>query len=209
MPASRRCKEAGFDIVYETSYPLEQQDFAPIIPAAKDAGPDAFIAFSYPGDTFGLTEQAAIADLPVRAYLCRRRHRVPGLRAGQRRGGRRRARRRRRQRRQRRHARTSQKRAQGGDRRRRPTTGRARCTYASLEVLEQAITAAGSLDKAAVIDDDQEQHVQDHHGRAGNSTNNINNKFWTVGQWQDGVFQGVASTGVDGEKAPIVKAGWN
>ncbi|MEC9343076.1 MAG: ABC transporter substrate-binding protein, partial [Pseudomonadota bacterium] len=59
---------AGFEIVYETSYPLTQQDFAPIISAAKNAGPDSFVAFSYPGDTFGLTQQATIADLPVKAY---------------------------------------------------------------------------------------------------------------------------------------------
>src|SRR5687768_10867058 len=59
---------AGFEIVYETSYPLEQQDFAPIIQAAQAADPDAFVAFSYPGDTFGLSAQAKIADLDVGAF---------------------------------------------------------------------------------------------------------------------------------------------
>jgi len=38
---------------------------------------------------------------------------------------------------------------------------------------------------------------------------NINRKFWTVGQWQNGVFQGVSSTGVGGEKEPVAKKGWN
>ena len=38
--------------------------------------------------------------------------------------------------------------------------------------------------------------------------NNINEKYWTVGQWQNGEFVGIASTGKDGEKAPVVKSGW-
>src|SRR5690606_18960014 len=35
---------------------------------AKAANPDAFIGFSYPGDTFALTEQAQIQDLDVGAF---------------------------------------------------------------------------------------------------------------------------------------------
>ncbi len=34
-------------------------------------------------------------------------------------------------------------------------------------------------------------------------------QFWTVGQWQAGKFVGVASTGKDGQKAPVAKQGWN
>ena len=36
-------------------------------------------------------------------------------------------------------------------------------------------------------------------------TNQINKKYWTVGQWQNGKFYGVSSTGRTGEKAPKVK----
>jgi branched-chain amino acid transport system substrate-binding protein len=36
--------------------------------AAKAANPDAFIAWSYPPDTFGLAEQAKIEGLNVKAY---------------------------------------------------------------------------------------------------------------------------------------------
>ena len=60
--------EAGFDIVYDTSYPLGTQDLSPVVKAAKAANPNAFIAWSYPPDTFGLTEQAVIEDLQVDAY---------------------------------------------------------------------------------------------------------------------------------------------
>ena len=35
---------AGFDLVFDKSYPLGTQDYAPVIKAAKAANPDAFIA---------------------------------------------------------------------------------------------------------------------------------------------------------------------
>jgi branched-chain amino acid transport system substrate-binding protein len=35
-------KEGGFEIVYDKSYPLGTQDYAPVIKAAKAANPDAF-----------------------------------------------------------------------------------------------------------------------------------------------------------------------
>ena len=63
-------KEAGFDIVYDKSYPLGTQDYAPVMKAAKSANPDAFVAWSYPPDTFGLADQAKIENLSVKAYYC-------------------------------------------------------------------------------------------------------------------------------------------
>ena len=61
-------KEAGFEIVYDKSYPLGTQDYSPIVKAAKAANPDAFVAWSYPPDTFGLADQAKIEGLNVKAY---------------------------------------------------------------------------------------------------------------------------------------------
>ena len=61
-------QQAGFDIVYDKSYPLGTQDLAPVMKAAKAANPDAFVAWSYPPDTFGLAEQAKIEGLNVKAY---------------------------------------------------------------------------------------------------------------------------------------------
>ena len=49
-------QQAGFDIVYDKSYPLGTQDYSPVMKAAKAANPDAFVAWSYPPDTFGLAE---------------------------------------------------------------------------------------------------------------------------------------------------------
>ena len=62
-------KEAGFDIVYDKSYPnTARRTLAPVIKAVKAANPDAFVAWSYPSDTFGLAEQAKIEGLNVKAY---------------------------------------------------------------------------------------------------------------------------------------------
>ena len=61
-------QQAGFEIVYDQSYPLGTQDYAPVMKAAKAANPDAFVAWSYPPDTFGLAEQAKIEGLNVKAY---------------------------------------------------------------------------------------------------------------------------------------------
>lgn len=197
--------EAGFDIVYESSYPLTQQDFAPIIQAAKAASPDSFVAFSYPGDTFGLTKEAAIADLPVKAYYVGVATAFPAF-AGANgpaaegvlgAGG----------------VNANSDKIKDFITRHNEVTGQAPdywaspVQYASLEVLEQAITRAGSLDKQAVID-------QIHNGTfdtiMGEWTfdGNVIRKFWTVGQWQGGVFHGVASTGVGGEVTPVAKSGW-
>ena len=57
----------GVDIalVIDVSNSMQQQDFAPILQAAQAAKPDAFIAFSYPADTFGLSAQAKIAKRPA------------------------------------------------------------------------------------------------------------------------------------------------
>jgi branched-chain amino acid transport system substrate-binding protein len=199
-------KEAGFDIVYDASYPIDQQDFAPIISAAQAAAPDAFVAFSYPGDTFGLTAQAKIADLKVKAFYVGVATAFPAyleangaaaegvLGAG----------------------------AINPDSagmpewraRHKEVTGQdadywaSAMTYASMEMLEQAITAAGSLDKAAVIDKLKTMTFKTVMGDMS-LAGNVNQKFWTVGQWQGGKYYGVAADGFEDVKAPIVKNGWN
>jgi len=50
--------EAGIEIVFEETYPLGTEDLSQTLRAAQDANPDAFLAFSYPDETFLLTGQA-------------------------------------------------------------------------------------------------------------------------------------------------------
>ena len=57
--AGRKALQKGnFKIVMDKMYPFGSQDLASIITEASRANPDAFLAFSYPPDTMGLTEQA-------------------------------------------------------------------------------------------------------------------------------------------------------
>ena len=88
-------QQAGFEIVYDKSYPLGTQDFAPVMKAAKAANPDAFVAWSYPPDTLR-TRRAGQDRRPEREGLLQRgRDRLSGVPAQVRRVGRKRARRRR------------------------------------------------------------------------------------------------------------------
>ncbi len=81
-------------------------------------------------------------------------------------------------------------------------------TYASLQILEQAIEGAGTLDKDTVT-----QYIKDNTfdtvmGQLS-FENQISNTFWSVGQWQDGVFRGVKGSDVEGAVAVRPKSGWS
>lgn len=197
--------EAGFEIVYDSSYPLGTQDLAPVINGAKAAGPDAFVAFSYPPDTFALTEQAAIADLPVKAFYTGVATSFPAY-AGKfgaaaegvlGAGG----------------VNPDTPEMQDYRKSHKEVTGKeadywaSAVVYASLQVLEQAIERAGTIDRAKVIETLRDGSFDTVMGKM-TFDGNINRNFWTIGQWQGGVFYGVASTGLDGAKDPIVKTGW-
>ena len=199
-------KEAGFEIVYDTSYPLGTQDLAPVISEAKKAAPDAFVGFSYPPDTFALTDQAKLADLKVGAfyvgvatafpaYIGKFGGAAEGVLGA---GG----------------MNPDTPVMQAYLKRHKEVTGMDPdywanpVTYASLEILKQAIERAGTIDRAKVIEQLKNGSFDTVVGTM-TFDGNINRKFWTVGQWQNGVFQGVSSTGVGGEKEPVAKKGWN
>lgn len=196
---------AGFDIVYETSYPLGTQDLSPVIKAAKDAQPDAFIAWSYPPDTFGLTEQAQIENLDVKAFYTAVATAFPAyqerfgaaaegvLGAGG--------------------VNPDDPKFQAYAKAHMEATGQApdfwasATTYAALQILEQAVAQVG-LDRKAVSQYLKDNSFETILGTIEFNDQNFNEKFWTVGQWQDGVFHGVASTGREGEAAVRLKSGW-
>jgi len=199
-------EKAGFEIVYETSYPLGTQDVAPIVSAAAAASPDAFVAFSYPPDTFALTGQAKLANLNVKAFYTGVATCFPAFAKAF--GS----------------AANGVLGAGGIDpdtpdmtdyyKRHKEVTGvdadywAGPVTYVSLQILQQAIEAAGTTDKAAVIEKLKTGTFKTIMGDK-KFDNNVLRQFWTVGQWQDGVFHGVASTGLEGAVKPIVKQGWN
>ena len=198
-------KKAGFEIVYDKSYPLGTQDLSPIMKGAKASNPDAFVAWSYPPDTFGLTKQAITQDLQVKAFYTAVATSFPAY------GGAFGA------------AAEGVLGAGGVD----PTTPKMMAyrkahqevtgkpadywasanTYASLQILEQAIEGVGTRDRAAVTD-----YIKKHTFDTimGDITfdNQVSYKYWTVGQWQSGVFYGVDSRGIANAKPVILKNGW-
>jgi branched-chain amino acid transport system substrate-binding protein len=196
---------AGFEIVYESSYPLGTQDLAPVISGAKAAAPDAFVAFSYPGDTFALTEQAQVQGLNVGAFYTgvgtafpafsgRFKEAANGILGI---GG----------------VNSEDEKIKAYLAKHQEVTGAtpdfwaSATTYAGLQVLGQAIEKAGTLDKAAVVDAIRTGTFQTIIGEIA-MPENVNRNVWTVGQWDNGVFKAVAADGLPVAGDPVKKPAW-
>lgn len=198
--------DAGFELVYDKSYPLGTPDLSPIVKGAKAAAPDAFVAWSYPPDTFGLTEQAIIEDLDVGAYYTavatcfpafagKFGSKINGVLGA---GG----------------VNPDTDKMKDYFAKHKAITGKdadgwaSANTYVSLQILEQAIEGVGEVNREAVT-----QYIKDSTFDTimGDISfeNQVSNKFWTVGQWQDGVYRGVASSNMDGAAEIMEKSGWN
>jgi branched-chain amino acid transport system substrate-binding protein len=204
--ARKAFPEAGFDIVLNRSYPLGTQDLGPVIKAAKATNPDAFIAWSYPPDTFSLAEQAKIEDLKVRVYYSCVGCSFPGF------------------------ARKFGSSAEnilgaGGI----PDNEKTRAFYklhkevtgvdadywgspmyyALGQVLTQAFEGAGSMDREAITAHLKSHTYQTMVGEI-DLRNQLINKVYTAGQWQNGFFHAVAGVGFpDSDYVPIkVKTSW-
>lgn len=198
-------KEAGFELVFDKSYPLGTQDLSPIMKGVKSASPSAFVAWSYPPDTFALTEQAQIENLDVKAYYTAVATCFPAF-AGKfgksiegnlGAGG----------------VNPDAPELQDYYKAHKEVTGKdadywaSPVTYASLQVLEQAIEGVGGTDREAVTEYIKNNTFDTVMG-SWKFKNQVIDQYWTVGQWQGGKFYGVASTGKEGEKTPVAKTGW-
>jgi branched-chain amino acid transport system substrate-binding protein len=198
-------KSAGFEFVYDTSYPIGTQDLAPVIKAAKAARPDAFVAWSYPQDTFGLTEQANIEGLDVKVfYVCvgaafpsyvgKFGAKIENVLGG---GG----------------VDAGLPAVKSYYQQHKEVTGKdadfwgSPTLFATLQVLEQAIEKDGTLDRKAVTDIILTNAFETIVGQF-KYTNQTNEGYWTVGQWQEGIFQAVRSTGRPITGSVRLKSGW-
>jgi branched-chain amino acid transport system substrate-binding protein len=197
-------KEAGFDIVYDKSYPLGTQDYAPVIKAAKSANPDAFVAWSYPPDTFGLADQARIENLSVKAYYCAIGCAFAGfsLKNG---------------------AAAENVLGVGGVadspeirafyKRHKEVTkvdadyAGSPVYYSMLQMLTETIETIGSTDRMAIADHIRKNKFKTLVGELSLPGQTLD-KVWTVGQWQNGFFNAVAGIGYS-EFAPVkLKTNW-
>ncbi|MFM9886803.1 MAG: amino acid ABC transporter substrate-binding protein [Burkholderiales bacterium] len=196
--------QAGFEIVFDRSYPPTNQDFAPIIKGAKAANPDAFVSWSYPSDTFGLAEQAKIEGLNVKAYYSAVGVAFAGFRG---KFG----------------ASIENVLGAGGIQdspalrsyyeRHKKVTGVDADSWGSpmyfslLQVIEQAIEGVGDLDRAKITDYIKKNTFKTIVGEIDLRNQKLN-RYWTVGQWQGGFFHAVSGVGYADYKPVQLKTGW-
>lgn len=198
-------KKAGFELVYDKSYPFGAQDLQPVLKDAQAANPDVLLAYSYPPDTFALTDTAKVIGFNPKAFFVGVGTAFPmykGKFAGNAEGvlgiG-------------------------GSDANlpgikwyiqhhkeiigREPDRWASPITYASLQVLQQAIERVGKIDRAAVIKEINTGSFDTIIGKV-KLENGLNHNIWAVGQWQGADFFGVAPTAKEGAKPVIAKPAW-
>jgi branched-chain amino acid transport system substrate-binding protein len=200
-------QQAGFEFAMRKTYPLGSADLTNEIKEAKAAGADTFIAYSYPPDTFMLTNTAVTQSYNPKVF-----HLGVGTAFS-------------------RYAANFKEKANGvlgiGGwdpavpgaqdyvKRLVAVTGQAGdgwaapVTYASLQVLEQAIEKAGTLDRKKLLDAIANGGPYETIVGSIDLKTHIRGKQFGTGQWQNGEFVGIAPTDLPGAK-PIVfpKPAW-
>jgi branched-chain amino acid transport system substrate-binding protein len=200
-------EKAGFVLVLDESYPITTQDFSQIINSAKGSGADTFVAFSYPPDTFGLTGAAIAGEYNPPAFYTAVGTAFPiykdqlfhdnvdgvlGI------GG----------------VNPDDPKFQEYRKRHIAVTGQepdrwaSPVTYASLEILQQAIERVGKIDRDAIIKEIQTGTFDTVAGTI-KFDRNVNTNVWWAGQWQNGEFYGLAPSSMEGAKEPVApKPAW-
>jgi branched-chain amino acid transport system substrate-binding protein len=199
-------KKHGFTLSYDKTYPMGTQDLQPLLKDAIASNPDAFVAFSYPPDTIALTEQAQLLKFNPKIFyvgvgtafplykgkFAANSDGVMGI------GGW--------------NADSPQlkdylarhKAATGKE----PDRWASSITYASLQVLQQAIEKVGKLDRAAVAAEIRSGTFDTIIGKV-KLKDGLLQEVWSVGQWQNGEFYALAPASLSGARAPVVpKAQW-
>ena len=205
--ARRALKKSGFDLVYDRSYPVEPQDMRAIMTEVKQLNPDSFVAFSYPPDTIAITEQARALSFNPKVFYTAVGTAFPLYK-------------------QRFGADVEGVMGMGGwnadapeskDYLKRhvemtgqePDRWASPITYASLQMLQQAIERVGKIDRAAVIKELQTGTFETILGPV-KLENNLYTENWWVGQWQNGEFHGIAPAILPGAREILFpKPAWH
>jgi branched-chain amino acid transport system substrate-binding protein len=66
--ARQNATAAGFDIVYDKAYPPTTTDYAPVLRAVRATNPEVIFVASYPSDTAGIMRAAAEMGLTARLF---------------------------------------------------------------------------------------------------------------------------------------------
>ena len=200
-------KKANFNLAYDKSYPLGLQDMQPILTEAMRSNADVFVAFSYPPDTFAITAQAQLLNYNPKVFYTAVGTAFPvfkqkfgasiegqmgigGINP------------------QSQEFKDYLKRhavATGG---REPDRWANPVTYASLQILQQAIERVGRIDRAAVIKEIQTGTFDTIVGKV-KLQNNLRVDGWQVGQWQGGEYYGLYPENLPGaHKILFPKPAW-
>lgn len=204
--AREELANAKFNIVYDQSYPLGSQDLQTVINEARRSEPEAFLAFSYPPDTLALTDQAQKVGFNPKVFYTAIGTVFPVFkdRFGDN---------------------TEGVLGLGGVSKELPATAEYRerhrkmfnreadfngsaVTYATLQVLQQAIERANSIDRAAVAKEIETGSFDTVVGPV-----KLQNRMWveeaSVGQWQGDALEPIQPANLVGAK-PIIfpKPAW-
>ncbi|WP_420004851.1 amino acid ABC transporter substrate-binding protein [Arenibacterium sp. LLYu02] len=193
-------EEAGFELAYDATYPLGTSDFAAMMNEAQGSGADSFVAFSYPPGSFGMTKTAQSMGYNPKVFYVSVGGAFPiypGIADGKAEGVM----------------------AIGGvdadspaiqDYFARhtefvgnpPDSWASAITYASLEMLGQAVERVG-LDHAALAAELSNGTFETVIGEVKLEDNQLRDLWW-VGQWQGGAFHAVNPTDKAGAAAPVI-----
>jgi branched-chain amino acid transport system substrate-binding protein len=199
-------KKDGLEIVLNKSYPFQSPDLQPLIREAMAANPDAFLAMSYPPDTFMVTEQAQIVGFnPKFMYVA-----IGGVFPG--------------------YKQKFGNRANGilvyggidagapglADYAKahqeiigKPYEAGAVNVYAALQVTQQAIEQVGEIDRRKIRDVIATGAFQTIWGEL-RYPNQVNANPWAVGQWQNGAIVGLFPSTKSGAKPLLFpKPAWS
>ncbi|QJQ94152.1 MULTISPECIES: amino acid ABC transporter substrate-binding protein [Halomonadaceae] len=193
--ARERLDAAGFEVVYNQAYPPGTQDMQSIINSARQRDPEAFLAFSYPPETIAITDQAqtlgfnpplfyTAVGTAFPLYKSRFGDNVEGVIGI---GG---------------VESDSEAMMQYIERHtevigQAPDLWASAPTYASLQVLQQAIERAGSIDHETVVAEMENGTFETVLGEI-TLDGRVYWEGWQVGQWQDGMFRAIAPMDRDG-----------
>lgn len=198
-------QEAGFELVYDESYPLGTSDFAAILNEVQGSGADTFVAFSYPPGSFGVTKQAVTAGFNPKVFYIGVGGAFPvyqQISGGKQEGvmsigG----------------VDASSPEIQAYFKKHLDATGNppdswaSAITYTSLQILEQAVKRVG-LDREAIAKEISTGSFDTVIGEVSMEDNQLR-KLWWVGQWQGDGFVAVSPSDREGASQPVIpKPAW-
>lgn len=205
-PMREFAQKAGFKLVVDKSYPTDTQDLSPLLNEVKAQQPDTFIGISYPADTVLISDQARVLSLNTKIFFTGVGTQFAFFKAKYGTGA------------------EGQmgfggiddspqmkeylarfKAAYNKD----PENWASPLTYASVQILQQAIERVGNLDRAAVLKELKTGSFDTILGPVRLDKQVINGLSFMIGQWQGGIYQGIAPANKPGAKAPeIPKPAW-